>query len=34
MLVEVVPRGYTGEHLAWVREFTGPRLEAALDATR
>jgi aminoglycoside phosphotransferase (APT) family kinase protein len=34
MLVEVVPRGYQGEHLAWVREFTGPRLEAALDATR
>jgi aminoglycoside phosphotransferase (APT) family kinase protein len=30
MLVEVVPRGTTGEHLAWVREFTGPRLEAAL----
>ncbi|MFC4031369.1 phosphotransferase family protein [Streptomyces polygonati] len=32
MLVEVVPRGYRGEHLAWVREFAGPRLEAALGA--
>lgn len=32
MLVEVVPRGYQGEHLAWVRDFTAPRLEAALAA--
>ncbi|WP_329139487.1 phosphotransferase [Streptomyces sp. NBC_01476] len=32
MLVEVVPRGYGGEHLTWVREFVGPRLETALDA--
>jgi hypothetical protein len=32
MLVEVVPRGTAGEQLAWVRDFTGPRLEAALDA--
>ncbi|MEE4542374.1 phosphotransferase [Streptomyces sp. V4-01] len=32
MLVEVVPRGYGGEHVAWLREFTGPRLDAALDA--
>jgi aminoglycoside phosphotransferase (APT) family kinase protein len=31
MLVEVVPRGTDGEHLAWVRDFTGPRLAAALD---
>jgi aminoglycoside phosphotransferase (APT) family kinase protein len=31
MLVEVVPRGTAGEHLAWVRDFTGPRLTAALD---
>ncbi len=30
MLVEVVPRGETGEHLTWVREFTGPRLTAEL----
>ncbi|MFJ4408776.1 phosphotransferase family protein [Streptomyces sp. NPDC088910] len=30
MLVEVVPRGTGGEHLAWVRQYTGPRLEAAL----
>jgi len=34
MLVEVVPRAYQGEHLTWVREFTGPRLAAALDAAR
>jgi hypothetical protein len=33
MLVEVVPRGTAGEHLTWVREFTGPKLEAALRAT-
>ncbi|WP_031512287.1 phosphotransferase family protein [Streptomyces sp. NRRL F-5123] len=32
MLVEVVPRGTTGEHLAWVRDFAGSRLSAALDA--
>jgi len=32
MLTEVVPRGYDGEHIAWVREFTGPRLRAALTA--
>jgi aminoglycoside phosphotransferase (APT) family kinase protein len=32
MLVEVVPRGYDAERLAWVREFVGPRLMAALDA--
>lgn len=32
MLAEVVPRGYGAEHVAWVREFTAPRLEAALDA--
>jgi aminoglycoside phosphotransferase (APT) family kinase protein len=32
MLIEVVPRGTAGEHLAWVRDFTGPRLTAALDA--
>ncbi|SHL43596.1 phosphotransferase family protein [Actinacidiphila paucisporea] len=31
MLVEVVPRGTRGEHLAWVRDFTAPRLTAALD---
>jgi aminoglycoside phosphotransferase (APT) family kinase protein len=30
MLVEVVPRRDTGEHLTWVREFTGPRLAAEL----
>jgi hypothetical protein len=33
MLVEVVPRGTAGEHLTWVREFTGPGPEAALRAT-
>ncbi|MYS21164.1 phosphotransferase [Streptomyces sp. SID4948] len=32
MLVEVVPRGYGAERRSWVREFVGPRLEAALDA--
>ncbi|BBB01590.1 putative phosphotransferase [Actinacidiphila reveromycinica] len=32
MLVEVVPRGYTGEHLAWTREFAGSRLPAELAA--
>ena len=32
MLVEVVPRGYDAEHVAWVREFTAPRLEEALGA--
>jgi aminoglycoside phosphotransferase (APT) family kinase protein len=32
MLVEVVPRRDTGEHLTWVREFTGPRLAAELAA--
>lgn len=32
MLVEVVPRGTEGEQLTWVREFTGPRLTAALRA--
>ncbi|MFI0897544.1 phosphotransferase family protein [Streptomyces sp. NPDC020983] len=32
MLVEVVPRGTSGEHLAWVRDFAGSRLSAALDA--
>jgi aminoglycoside phosphotransferase (APT) family kinase protein len=32
MLIEVVPRGYGPDHIAWLREFTGPRLEAALDA--
>lgn len=32
MLVEVVPRGYGPEQTSWVREFTGPRLEAALKA--
>ncbi|WUH94910.1 aminoglycoside phosphotransferase family protein [Streptomyces sp. NBC_00433] len=31
MLVEVVPRGTEGAHLAWVRDFTTPRLTAALD---
>lgn len=30
MLVEVEPRSTTGEYLSWVREFTTPRLEAAL----
>jgi hypothetical protein len=30
--VEVVPRGCGGDRLTWVREFVGPRLEAALDA--
>lgn len=30
MLTEVVPRADEGEHLAWVREFTVPRLEEAL----
>jgi aminoglycoside phosphotransferase (APT) family kinase protein len=34
MLVEVVPRGYADDHRRWVREFAGPRLEAALDAAR
>jgi aminoglycoside phosphotransferase (APT) family kinase protein len=34
MLVEVVPRRTTGEHLTWVREFIGPRLTAELDAGR
>lgn len=32
MLIEVVPRGYDAERLAWVREYVGPRLEAALAA--
>jgi aminoglycoside phosphotransferase (APT) family kinase protein len=32
MLVEVVPRGTSGEHLAWVRDFAGSRLVAGLDA--
>lgn len=32
MLIEVVPRGTTGEHLTWVREYAGARLEAALRA--
>nr|WSX73304.1 phosphotransferase [Streptomyces sp. NBC_00899]WSX80630.1 phosphotransferase [Streptomyces sp. NBC_00899] len=32
MLAEVVPRGDSGEHLAWVRDFTAPRLTAALEA--
>ncbi|MFG1806755.1 phosphotransferase family protein [Streptomyces sp. NPDC049040] len=31
MLTEVVPRRTEGEHLAWVRDFTAPRLTAALD---
>ncbi|WP_333770894.1 phosphotransferase family protein [Streptomyces sp. IBSBF 2435] len=31
MLVEVVPRSTGGEQLAWVRDFTAPRLAAALD---
>jgi aminoglycoside phosphotransferase (APT) family kinase protein len=30
MLVEVVPRGTAGEHLAWVREFAGAGLSAQL----
>jgi aminoglycoside phosphotransferase (APT) family kinase protein len=32
MLVEVVPRGYGAEHLAWVREFAGGRLVGELAA--
>lgn len=32
MLAEVVPRGYDAERIAWVREFVGPRLTAALAA--
>lgn len=32
MLVEVEPRSTSGEYLTWVREFTAPRLEAALGA--
>jgi aminoglycoside phosphotransferase (APT) family kinase protein len=32
MLAETVPRGSEGEHLAWVKDFTGPRLTAALHA--
>ncbi|WP_078901711.1 phosphotransferase family protein [Actinacidiphila yeochonensis] len=32
MLVEVVPRGDSGEHLAFVREFVAPRLTAQLVA--
>lgn len=32
MLVEVVPRGTAGDHLAWVRDVIGPRLTGALDA--
>ncbi|WP_329362700.1 phosphotransferase [Streptomyces sp. NBC_00669] len=32
MLVEVVPRGYGGEHLAWAREFAGSRLPGELAA--
>jgi aminoglycoside phosphotransferase (APT) family kinase protein len=32
MLIEAVPRGYDAEHTAWLREFAGSRLEAALDA--
>ncbi|MEU6850247.1 phosphotransferase [Actinacidiphila alni] len=33
MLTEVVPRGTVGEQLDRVRDFVGPRLEAALRAT-
>jgi aminoglycoside phosphotransferase (APT) family kinase protein len=32
MLAETVPRGSEGERLTWVRDFTVPRLTAALDA--
>ncbi|SEO31793.1 phosphotransferase family protein [Actinacidiphila rubida] len=31
MLVEVVPRGYGPERVAWAREYVGPRLAAALE---
>jgi aminoglycoside phosphotransferase (APT) family kinase protein len=32
MLVEVAPRGYSGEHLDWVREFAGAPLAGELAA--